>query len=338
MTKDPDAPLVSCVIIFLNGEDFIAEAIESVLAQTYPNWELALVDDGTTDGATAIARRYADAHPDRIRYLEHPGHANRGMSASRNAGVRATSGKYVALLDADDIWLPEKLERQVAVLERHPEAAMTFSPFLYWSSWDAANRPRFKPWRGADYPLDLGVPLDRPIAPHALATHYLSNGGDGIPGVCSLMIRRDALEAVGGFDESFRRLYEDQVLIFKILLRFPVVATGEVLDRYRQHAGSACWQDGGASGHVEARPAFLAWLQDYLIEEGVKDPELWKALRGEMWRFDNPRLWRALNLPNTAVEALGPDARQAIIWMLTPKLYDTLRGRRRPPALDASDA
>ena len=74
---------------------------------------------------------------------------------------------------------------------------MTFSPFLYWSSWDAANRPRFKPWRGADYPLELGVPLDRPIAPHALATHYLSNGGDGIPGVCSLMIRRDGARGGG---------------------------------------------------------------------------------------------------------------------------------------------
>ena len=65
--------LVSCVIIFLNGETFIGEAIESVLSQTWPNWELVMVDDGTTDGATEIVRRYCAAHPGRIRLITHPG-------------------------------------------------------------------------------------------------------------------------------------------------------------------------------------------------------------------------------------------------------------------------
>ena len=79
----PGAPMVSAIIIFLNGERYIAEAIESIRAQTFADWELILVDDGTTDGATAIARRYAAEHPGRIIYTEHPGHENRGMSASR---------------------------------------------------------------------------------------------------------------------------------------------------------------------------------------------------------------------------------------------------------------
>src|SRR5918994_2063107 len=100
--------LVSCIVIFLDEERFIEEAIKSVFAQTYENWELLLVDDGSTDGSTQIALRYAERHPGKVRYLEHPGHQNRGMSASRNLGISQAKGEYVALLDADDVWLPHK--------------------------------------------------------------------------------------------------------------------------------------------------------------------------------------------------------------------------------------
>src|SRR5256885_6022630 len=120
------SPLVSAITIFYNGKTFIAEAIESVVAQTYPSWELLLVDDGSTDGASEIARDYAARHPERIRYLEHDGHRNRGMSASRNLGLQHSRGALVAFLDSDDVWLPEKIARQVATLDAHPEAQMTF--------------------------------------------------------------------------------------------------------------------------------------------------------------------------------------------------------------------
>jgi glycosyltransferase involved in cell wall biosynthesis len=110
-------PLVSCVVIFLNGEQYIREAIESVFSQVYEHWELFLVDDGSTDSSTQIARHYAQQHPDKVHYLEHPGHQNRGMSAARNLGIRHAQGAYLAFLDADDLWLPQKLERQVAILE-----------------------------------------------------------------------------------------------------------------------------------------------------------------------------------------------------------------------------
>ena len=78
---------VSVITIFLNSEAFIAEAIDSVLAQDFRSFELILVDDGSTDTSSAIARRYAETHPDRVRYIDHPQHANHGMSASRNAGI-----------------------------------------------------------------------------------------------------------------------------------------------------------------------------------------------------------------------------------------------------------
>src|SRR2546428_8397128 len=128
-------PLVSVIIIFLNAEKFIEEAIESVFAQTYNHWELLLVDDGSTDASTEVARRYAEQHPAKIHYLEHDGHQNRGMSASRNLGIRHAKGEYITFLDADDVWLPHKLARQVDLMALQPEAAMIYGAPQLWYSW-----------------------------------------------------------------------------------------------------------------------------------------------------------------------------------------------------------
>src|SRR5262245_29470593 len=111
--KGSRQPLVSVIIIFLNAERFIQEAIESVFAQTYKHWELLLVDDGSTDGSTEIGRQYAAHDPEKVRYLEHEAHENRGMSASRNLGIRDARGKHIAFLDADDVWFSNILAEQV---------------------------------------------------------------------------------------------------------------------------------------------------------------------------------------------------------------------------------
>src|SRR5687767_202156 len=117
-------PLVSTVMIFFNEEKFLPEAIESVFAQTYDNWELLLVDDGSTDGSTQIALRHAEQCPEKVRYLQHGEHRNRGASAARNLGISNAKGEFIALLDADDVWLPHKLDQQVEILTSQPEAAM----------------------------------------------------------------------------------------------------------------------------------------------------------------------------------------------------------------------
>ena len=113
-------PLVSVVIAFLDGERFLREAIDSVFAQTYERWELLLVDDGSGPAASSIARECAAREPGRVRYLEHDEHRNRGLSASRNLGIAGARGVYTAFLDADDVWLPDKLMDQVAILESRP--------------------------------------------------------------------------------------------------------------------------------------------------------------------------------------------------------------------------
>ena len=115
---------MSVIAIFLDGESYLAETVESVIAQSFGNWELLLVDDGSGTAATAIAKAYAARYPQQICYLEHPGHINRGTSASRNLGIRHARGEFIALIDADDVWLPSKLADHIAVLDAHPEVGM----------------------------------------------------------------------------------------------------------------------------------------------------------------------------------------------------------------------
>ena len=333
----PGAPMVSAIIIFLNGERYIAEAIESIRAQTFADWELILVDDGTTDGATAIARRYAAEHPGRIIYTEHPGHENRGMSASRNAGLRAARGKYVAFLDADDIWLPERLAHHVGILEAHPDVVMSMGPTLLWSSWNRAELPKRKPWLAADIPTELGLPVMRPLDPPIVAIGFLENHGGNVPGICSLLVRREELLAVDGFEDAFRTLYEDQVFFFKVGLRYRIIATDQVLDYYRQHPESACYVEGGHSGDLKMRPVFLDWLQDYMIDNGYKSRRLWRAFRGEMLRYDQPLLWRMQNMPRDVVDQVNTRLRRLVVFLLTPGFYNWLRRRLRLSVVDVEN-
>jgi glycosyltransferase involved in cell wall biosynthesis len=296
-----DGPLVTAVIIFLNGEKYIAESIESILAQSYTNWELVLVDDGSTDGATDIARDYAARHPDRIRYIEHENHENRGMSASRNAGVSAGRGELVSFLDADDIWLPERLERFVEVAEEFSEAGMIYGPTLYWYSW-AEERGMAPPVADQpDFEGHLDLPTETLLPPMVPLRQFLTSGGACLPGICSLMIRRSAYEDVGGFEPSFRGLYEDQVFLSKMTAHYPVVVIEEVLDYYRQHSESCCYRaiDEGEYHPEDVHPArgnYLRWLQDYCTTHGIKDRVVARAIDKQLFLYRWPILPKLINL------------------------------------------
>jgi glycosyltransferase involved in cell wall biosynthesis len=128
----PDQPLVSVVIPFCNAVRFCAEAVESVLSQTYTCWELILVDDGSRDGTSKIAQDHAEGSNGKIRYVEHEGHRNLGVTRSRNFGARSSCGELLAFLDADDVWLPQKLDYLVSIMAAYPEAGLVFGPSEYW--------------------------------------------------------------------------------------------------------------------------------------------------------------------------------------------------------------
>jgi glycosyltransferase involved in cell wall biosynthesis len=276
-------PLVSCVINFLNGEKFIEEAIESVFAQTYENWELLLVDDGSTDGSTKIAQRYAKQFPEKIRYIDHPGHQNQGTSATRNLGVAQAQGEYIGLLDCDDIWLPHKLDRQIETLALHPAASMVYGPTQRWYSWTGLPEDQ------RDDFYDLGLELNQLIKAPTLLSIFLQ-GKTITPCTCSMLFHRDLYQRVGGFEESWRGMYDDQVFFTKVCLSETIYVMSECLDKYRKHPDS-CVAISKQSGHINiVRLDFLRWQERYLSEQGIQDKKLWQALHRTKIAYQYPHL------------------------------------------------
>ncbi|HEU5039784.1 MAG TPA: glycosyltransferase [Gemmatimonadales bacterium] len=276
-------PIVSVVLIFLDGEPFLDEAIRSVRRQTLPQWELLLVDDGSRDGSSETARRHVAEDPARIRYLEHEGHANRGMSASRNLGIVQAAGRYVTFLDADDILTPDALVTLVAQLEREPRAAMAYGPVMYWYSWAGPGARR------ADFVQRLGVPTGRLIEPPGLLLAFLRRRAAAPSG---MIIRSGVLRRVGGFVESFRGMYEDQAFCAKLCLSHPVVTTAACTYHYRQHPGSSSAAADRSGESDFGRRPFLEWLAGYLDEQGVRGGPVRDALGHELWWARHPRLNR----------------------------------------------
>jgi glycosyltransferase involved in cell wall biosynthesis len=260
-------PLVSVVLIFLNEERYLEEAVQSVRDQTFPDWELILVDDGSTDRSTRTARDLA-ANDNRIRYIEHPGHENRGMSASRNLGVAHTTAPYIAFLDADDVWTPDNLAEQVDLLEKMPDVAMVVGAMEYWHSWDPNSaKPDRLMLTGGTAELRLDPP-EAVLTLHALRPR----GGAGV----IALVRRSAFDAVGGFELRFRGLFEDQAFRVKIYLRYPIYITSRGGYRYRQHDASCCAQT-SRKDYLRLRDNFLDWLEEDV--ERVTDPRVRAALR-----------------------------------------------------------
>ncbi|HQY88195.1 MAG TPA: glycosyltransferase family 2 protein, partial [Tepidisphaeraceae bacterium] len=274
-----NSPVITGIVIFLNGEKFLAEAIESVIAQTFTDWELLLCDDGSTDGATKIAKNYASKYPDRIRYLEHPNHENRGMSATRNLGIRNARGDYIAMLDADDVWTPVKLEEQLAILKAHPEVAMVYGPMKLWSSWkdQSANSDQ-------DQIQNMGVPADSIASPPQLLLSFLRNPTCH---VCGLLTRKDVLLSVGCYEEEFRTEYEDVIVQSKISLRYPVYASNKCWYWYRQHDDSCTaitrrqWQQ------KPARLKYLNKLEAHLRSNQITSGPVWDEVQRQLRPFRN---------------------------------------------------
>ncbi len=285
------APRVTCIIIFLNEESFLREAIESVLSQGEQGFELLLVDDGSADASGTIARSFADAHPGKVRYLTHPGGVNRGMSASRNLGLTHARGEFVAFLDGDDTWLPGKLAVQLDLFDQFPEAAMICGATIYWRQWNGSGS------EAEDDVVPVGAPADKLYRPPELMSLLYPLWLGASPSMSGLIVRRRTLEAIGGFDERFRGLYEDQVFKTKIYLEAPVYVSSLCFDRYRQHPQS-CVHEASASGKRDAiRGEFLAWFADYVAARPQTPARILRRLKRVRLRYRYPRLhrvWQAI--------------------------------------------
>jgi glycosyltransferase involved in cell wall biosynthesis len=278
------SPRISVITVFFNAGDFIQEAIDSIFAQTYQDWELLLVDDGSTDNSTDIALSLTEQHPKKVRYLEHGGHQNRGISAAQNLGLRHARGEYIAFLDADDVWLPRKLEQQVRILDSWPDAAMLYGHTQYWYSWTGKIEDMKR-----DLHIEPGVEPDTLVMPPLLLVSFL-RGQAAIPCPSDVLVRRERVESVGGFEDGFRHIFTDQVFYAKLCLKAPVFVSSQCWFKYRKHADSSVSRVKKAGHMRDARLTYLNWLENYLHEQGNKDQNVHKAINHARRKCRHPTL------------------------------------------------
>jgi glycosyltransferase involved in cell wall biosynthesis len=284
------APLVSVVVPFLNVAPYLGEAIESVRAQTYERWELLLCDDGATDGASEIAAHYAALDPARIRHLRHEGGATLGASAARNLGLRHARGSLIALLDGDDVWRPEKLAEQVAILGEHPEADAVYGLTELWYSWTGAPEDASR-----DVVPASGVASGTLLPRRALLEGMLTREVL-VPCTCSIVVRADAVRRSGGFANEFPGIYDDVAFYSRLSLVGSVLFVDRCWDRYRQHAASTYAGVKRRGEGQQARKRYLEWLGAYLRQtDAWGDRSLRRALFVAKMKVRFPRLFRLIS-------------------------------------------
>jgi glycosyltransferase involved in cell wall biosynthesis len=213
----PNEPRATVIIPSYNHARFLPEAIESVLRQTYRDFEVVIVDDGSTDGSIEVAQAYAGRYPSQVRAHTHPGHANRGISETVNYAFRLSRGEYLSGLPSDDLLYPDKLAAQVAYLDAHPEAGMVYSYADYVDD-DGRHLPHLGLF-GRDITRD----------PEPLQTLLQ---GNVIPGM-SVLMRRSAVEAAGDHDPSL--LYSDWEFWTRLLSGSAAGFIARPLVKYRVH-------------------------------------------------------------------------------------------------------
>ena len=240
-------PTVSVIIPTYNRRAYVQEAVDSVLAQTYTDYEIIVIDDGSTDGTGEALRERCGALSDgRIIY---EWQENQGLSAARNRGIESSRGQYIALLDSDDLWMPEKLERQVACLSQHPEVAMVFSQARII---DAAGN------------MASNRILNSEVTEEKLSLEALCFE-NCILVPSSAVIARSALDRVGVFDPEIPCYGEDYDLFMRIRLVSPIACIDQPLVAYRIHGsnlGGLTAENSGAWLRAQLRTlgkVFAAW-------------------------------------------------------------------------------
>ena len=244
-------PVVSVVMPAYNSERYIAEAVESVQKQTFHEWELLIIDDGSTDRTIEIAKEKAEEDR-RIHVYENT--RNQGVAATRNRGISLASGQYIALLDSDDIWKDEKLERQLQIAKDDDVGIIYSSYALIGSSGEKA---------GNDFVVPENITFRQ-----MLANNYIG---------CSTVMIKRSIAAEHPFSTEF---YHEDYALWLSLLEAGVKAAGapEVLVLYRVHAGSKAYNKTKAAKnrwmiyrkHMHFSRAKSAWFLFHYMIAGLK--------------------------------------------------------------------
>lgn len=251
--------LVSVIIPVYNQERYLPAAIDSVLAQTFRDYELIVVDDGSTDGTPAIIRSYGA----RLRSVRKP---NGGCASALNRGIQEARGEWIAWLSSDDLWEPDKLRRQVEVIGERPEVGLVFTDDLRIDSeGDVVGE------------LRTSCPRTRLGRQLRMVRGCYING-------CTTLIRREVFEVVGLFDEE-DRFALDYDLWFRIVREVEITHIPEPLVRYRIHPGQTssnrtAMRTAGRRVLIRGLRRMGAWwgavgVALHLLDQGAQIP--WRA-------------------------------------------------------------
>jgi glycosyltransferase involved in cell wall biosynthesis len=275
----------SIIMPAFNEERYIAEAIESVLGQTWQDFELIILDDGSKDRTLEIGQSYA-LRDSRVRVESH---ANMGIAPTLNKGLALSTSEWVVQMHADDVMMPNRIERQLAFVAEHPELAAA-------SSWIKHINAEGKVIARGNSPL---------ITHEAVQKIFIANG---LIGIChpACILRKSAVQAVGGYREQFR-VNEDADLWSRLLENgYKILVQPECLLKYRIHAGSA--------SIARARTIYqqLHWVKDGMLrrrrgEREVSWPEFVCLRRNRPWyvRLNAERKDMAKVLHKAAVFQFG---------------------------------
>jgi glycosyltransferase involved in cell wall biosynthesis len=211
-------PKVDVIIPAYNAARYLPTAIESVIQQTFEDWRIVLVDDGSTDNTAEIVAPYRERLGKKLEYIKQP---NAGLPAARNTAIRNSTAEFLALLDADDVWMPCRLSESVKILTERPEAGLSYGLITcidvegrIVKTWSEGN-PSHAEGRIATYIYMRKVELPCP----------------------TITFRRKCVDEVGPFDETMRAT-EDRDLWLRIALRYEVAFVPRILASYRWSAGS----------------------------------------------------------------------------------------------------
>lgn len=206
-------PLVSVIIPNYNYAQYLREAVDAVLAQTYPNIEVIIVDDGSKDDSREIIESYGG----KIKAIFQK---NQGVSAARNNGVSESAGEFVAFLDADDAWLPAKIEKQMDLFSADPTFGLVHAGVVEMD--DTGNRLLERTDGMDGWVSEELLRFERPV---------ILGGGSGI------LVRREAFDEVGGFDTRLSTS-ADWDFFYQVGSRFKVGFVQDILLRYRVHGSN----------------------------------------------------------------------------------------------------
>ena len=212
-------PLVSVIIPSYNCETYIAETINSVLAQDYPSIELLIIDDGSTDDTCKIIEQYSN----RLKLIQQQ---NAGVCVARNRGIREAHGDYICLMDHDDYWFPDKISLQIKAFQNHPEVGIVYSEFKRWYPNSNGLHPPTDGFRDYHHESDIDEAFSGWIYHQLLLDCWVLTS--------TAMFRSDIFQTCGYFDESLP-FSEDWDLWLRISLHQQFLKLRKTTTLYREH-------------------------------------------------------------------------------------------------------